>query len=123
LAVSAANKVAIAAEAAAKGITLPTEEDLASFVEVIRNRNFQEWGFVVIRATYGNEEHWTQFRKLWDDTMDDQMRPENGEGIDGVRANLTFEWVEDKEALDGQDMNTVRSSVLNHFDLGIVLFK
>jgi hypothetical protein len=45
---------------------------------------------------------------MWDEAMQDQMQPENGDGIDEVKDNLTFEWIEDKEALEGKDMDNVR---------------
>ena len=89
------------------GITLPTT-DIASFVEVVLSKNLQEWGFVVVRATYDSEEDWTQFRKLWDESMEDQLKPENGEGIEAVSGKLKFEWIDNKAALDGKDMDEIR---------------
>ncbi|TFK69176.1 hypothetical protein BDN72DRAFT_623289 [Pluteus cervinus] len=107
LAVSAANKIVIEAEAAAQGITLPNF-NLAGFVEVIRQEHLEEWGFIVIRATYEDDEEWTRFQAKWDEAIQDQLTPDHGEGIDEVKGTLNFEWIEDQEGLDGQSVDDIR---------------
>lgn len=80
---------------------------LAAFVEAITREGLEQWGFVVVRTTFGDDTHWAEFRQRWDEALQDQMVEEVGAGIDEVRDRLQFLWVED-HALDGARPDAVR---------------
>ncbi|KAF9265380.1 hypothetical protein L218DRAFT_997873 [Marasmius fiardii PR-910] len=65
----------------------------APFVEAIRAERLvgEEWGF-----------------QRWENSVERQMDPSNGVGIEEVRDSFRAWWIQDREALDGVGMDVVR---------------
>lgn len=59
----------------------------------------QEWGFVIYRTVYGNDEEWRTFKKkLWKHV--ERKRDAIGEA-GGDPDRVTFDFIEDEPELDG----------------------
>lgn len=79
-----------------------------AFVSVYERLRGQPWGFVVYRlAGYDRPGAWTEFRKRWQDIMDQRMDLESDEpGVAEARTHFTFQWVEQAN-LAGASMQEV----------------
>ncbi|KAJ5808820.1 hypothetical protein N7474_010089 [Penicillium riverlandense] len=85
---------------------------MAPFVKTLNrvfrfNLPWEEWGFVIFRATaYGpeHEDQWQRFRLRWNEIMDDLLAPLRGSDprVDKAIDLIRFQWVEDP-ALDGAE--------------------
>ena len=66
----------------------------------------QEWGFVIYRTVYGNDEEWQTFKKkLWKHV--ERKRDAIGEA-GGDPDGVTFDFIEDESELDGATAEQLR---------------
>ncbi|KAA8896315.1 hypothetical protein FN846DRAFT_965312 [Sphaerosporella brunnea] len=82
----------------------------AAFVDAIRSEGLTTWGFVVVRTDFSDSAKWMRFKNRWEEAMEDQMTPSAGTGIDEVKGDLEFVWVEEK-SLEGADSAAVRKHI------------
>ena len=62
--------------------------------------SFGNWGFVVYRLAYGDEQQWAAFRKRWNEILCERLRNYDGvpEFTEAMQ-QLEFRWIDDYEHL------------------------
>lgn len=77
----------------------------------LRDTGFHEWGFVIYRGVYGDDDAWNSFLQcLWDNVHLDLARGTRGSAQRGALLEQYAQWtvIEDSAALDGASRDDVR---------------
>ncbi|KAG6354264.1 hypothetical protein INS49_004869 [Diaporthe citri] len=69
--------------------------------------DFHEWGFVIYRCAYGDDEAWQRYMKYFEENVLDGLEHHGGDWVLPQYAKWTVK--EDREALDGASIDAVRS--------------
>lgn len=85
------------------------EPQRAACVEAIEEARLNEWGFSVFRADYSDDQAWSMFVEKFLTMLEAQLTPENGTGIDAVRANMRINWIDNEERLQTGGPHSVRA--------------
>lgn len=89
---------------------------LARLCRSLRDTDFHEWGFVIYRGVYGDDDAWNSFIQCFRDNVHlDLMRFKVNSGAErGALLEQYAQWtvIEDKEALDGASRDNIRQRFL-----------
>lgn len=81
---------------------------LATLQRIYLRGKWGEWGFVVFRTTFGEDEKWASLRQRWDEIVEERLSDYGGVmGVDEAKRLLRFHWVDQDPALDAAPAVTV----------------
>ncbi|EAW11102.1 uncharacterized protein ACLA_067400 [Aspergillus clavatus NRRL 1] len=89
-----------AAEEAQEATTQPANsslENLRALVSLVQDQDWDDFGFLVFRTHYANEELWERFLEQYDDVLDEGLDAAPAEsGIEGIRDRVFLKFVSDE---------------------------
>ncbi|KAG8156441.1 hypothetical protein KVR01_013675 [Diaporthe batatas] len=90
--------------------TQPFAATISGMIET----GLHEWGFVIYRCAYGDNEEWKRFMKYFEDDFMRGLETFGGDAVLPQYAKWTV--IEDKEALDNASIDTVRAKFVEWRD-------
>ncbi|KAB5580300.1 hypothetical protein GE09DRAFT_432246 [Coniochaeta sp. 2T2.1] len=97
-----------------------------NIVRAMIDTGFHEWGFVVYRCVYGDDEAWRQYMEYFEEDVIEGLKDTGGDILLPQYAKWTV--MEDRETLDGASIDAVREIFVawrdeHKFDLEVPLEK
>lgn len=82
---------------------------IAPLVAIVTIQNYENFGFVIYRTSYGNDTAWEAFMENLDSVMEAQMEGDwYGEGMENIKDNFLMP-IEDDVSLDGGSAEDCRT--------------